>query len=335
MKILLFSYPFYPQIGGIESTSELLADVFIKAGHEVRVVTKTAFSGTEPYIYEIYRHPSAFKVFKLGLWADLVFETNPALSIAWPTLFANKKRITGLQTWVGRPDGTFSNSGKLKLEWLSLASKVIACSNALRVATFPKATVIGNPYDDNVFRRLPGVTVTKDFVFLGRLVSDKGVALAIDAFNKFQKNHADSSLTIIGVGEERELLERKVADYNISDKVTFTGGMRGEKLVECLNQHRYMLVPSIWQEPFGIVVLEGMACGCVPIVSKSGGLPDAVGEAGLVSERGDVDSLLDKMELLKNNPDLEQQLREKAVKHLQNHNRKAIADFYIRTIQSL
>lgn len=335
MKILLFSYPFYPQIGGIETTSELLADVFTKAGHEVRVVTHTIFSGAEIYDYKIYRQPSAFTVFKLGLWADLVFETNPALSIAWPTLFSNRKRITGLQTWVGRPDGTFSISGKLKLKWLALASKVVACSNALRVATFPKATVIGNPYDDNVFRELQGINKTKDFVFLGRLVSDKGVALAIEAFNKFLKNHHDGSLTIIGVGEDREILEQKVKEYNINDNVTFTGGMRGESLVECLNQHRYMLVPSIWQEPFGIVVLEGMACGCVPVVSKSGGLPDAVGEAGLVFERGDADSLLEKMELLKSNIELEKELRYNAIKHLKNHNRKAIADFYVRTIQSL
>ena len=51
-------------------------------------------------------------------------------------------------------------------------------------------------------------------------------------------------------------------------------------MVEELNRHEIMVVPSRWNELFGVVALEGMACGCAMLVSDGGGLPDAVGYAG-------------------------------------------------------
>ena len=48
-------------------------------------------------------------------------------------------------------------------------------------------------------------------------------------------------------------------------------------LVNQLNQSEILVVPSLWSEPFGIVALEGLACGCALLASDAGGLPDAVG----------------------------------------------------------
>ena len=54
-----------------------------------------------------------------------------------------------------------------------------------------------------------------------------------------------------------------------------------------MNRHRVMVVPSIWEEPFGIVALEGLACGCEVVIARSGGLPEATGPFGVTFKRGD------------------------------------------------
>jgi glycosyltransferase involved in cell wall biosynthesis len=52
-----------------------------------------------------------------------------------------------------------------------------------------------------------------------------------------------------------------------------------------------MIVPSVGAEGFGIVALEGLACGCRLLVSDAGGLPEAVGGFGDVFPMGDVNAL--------------------------------------------
>src|SRR5690606_40338743 len=92
-------------------------------------------------------------------------------------------------------------------------------------------------------------------------------------------------LTIIGDGPEAPVLKALAVKYGLEHKVDFKGSLQGKELVDCLNQHKLILVPSRWEEPFGNVALEGMACGCIPVVSDGGGLAEAVGHAGLTFQR--------------------------------------------------
>lgn len=219
-------------------------------------------------------------------------------------------------------------------------SKVIACSNAIRKRCWPDSFVIENPYEKDIFRMLPDVPKTADFVFLGRLVSDKGADLAIQAFHSlFTERDLQKAvpsnllLTIVGDGPEKERLEGMVSELGLQKNIAFRGSLSGELLVNCLNRHRFILVPSLWEEPFGIVVLEGMACGCLPIVSDGGGLPDAVGNAGLTFRRGDVDALVSCIRKVLENPGLEKQLREAATSHLAAHYPDVISGRYLEIIE--
>ena len=181
---------------------------------------------------------------------------------------------------------------KLKYKKLALADKVVAISNVIKEKTWPQAIVIHNPYDEDVFSLNSSLLQRPDFVFAGRLVSDKGVDYAIKAIHKlihctkteFFLNQKPL-FTIIGEGYERKSLEKLVADLQLENYVHFTGALKGKEVAEELQKHKYLLVPSIWEEPFGIVALEGMACGCIPLVAKSGGLPEAIGNAGIVFEK--------------------------------------------------
>ena len=76
---------------------------------------------------------------------------------------------------------------------------------------------------------------------------------------------------MIGDGPEASRLQEQAARLGIGGQIDFLGARRGEELVGLLNRHRILVVPSRYNEPFGIVALEGIACGCVVIGSEGAG----------------------------------------------------------------
>ena len=340
LKILFLSHRFHPDIGGIETISELLAYSFYADGHQVHVLTWSKDKTEKKFPFDVIRNPNLFKLFQEHAWADLVFENNPCLRLSWPGLLYHRPSIIVLQTWLAEVNNRLGFSDRAKLWWLKKANRVVAISDAVRKVCFPGATVIGNSYNVNDFKIIPGIQRNNDFVFFGRLVSDKGGELAIKAFHLLSQQLKEKdptkkySLTMIGDGPERGNLEQLVVDLQLEESVWFTGSLRGHNLAICLNQHKYLLVPSIWEEPFGIVALEGMACGCLPIVSDGGGLPGAVGNAGLTFKRGDVNALVNCMLSVLNNPKREEELREEAPGHLAVYHPNEISRKYLNVIQA-
>lgn len=339
MKILFLSHSFYPQLGGIESNSELLAAAFTAAGHEVHLLTWSEDDTGRSFPYEITRNPGSRQLLQAHQWADLVFENNPCFRLGWPGLLFRRPAVIAINTWITRPDGKVSWRDKIKISWwLKRCKAVIAVSDAVRKACWPAATVIRNPYRAADFYREPSVDRDADFVFLGRLVSDKGASQAIEAIYKLRPSMRQEGkhvpcLTIIGDGPERKALEQLVARLSLEDAVVFTGALKGEPLRKMLNRHRYMLAPSAWEEPFGNVVLEGMACGCLPIASDGGGLPEAIGNAGLVFRRNDIGSLVNSMYRVMKNPALDRQLRDAAPGHLAAHLPQVVVSKYLQVIE--
>ena len=336
LKILFISHNFSPVIGGIEVISQVLANAFTKEGHKVHLLTWSKDNSGKTFPYEVVRNPNVITLLREHRWADVVFENNPCLRLSWPRLFFRKPSIISLQTWVSRINGTISIKDKIKLKWLNKANKVISCSTAIRNRCFPESVVIQNPYQEDLFHVDSAILRDKEFIFLGRMVSDKGAELAIRAFHKVctnDKNSSDLRLTMVGDGPERKYLEEIVHKLQLDKNVKFTGSLCGDQLVKCLNQHRFLLVPSVWEEPFGVVVLEGMACGCVPIVSDGGGLPEAIGNAGLIFKRGDLDQLYDCMQKVIRNNSLQQHYRSQAETHLALHKSSIIAQKYMEVIE--
>ncbi|WP_424494961.1 glycosyltransferase family 4 protein [Salinimicrobium sp. GXAS 041] len=335
MKILILSHNFYPFIGGIEVNTELYADHFISRGHQVKILTWTPDPAAKIFGYEVIRDPGPKKIIQAHLWADILFENNPCLRLAWPGFFIKKPFVISLNTWVRRESGKIGFQDKIKMWRLHRSSKVVSASNALRQQTAPSSDVIHNPYRQNMFRVLPHIEKKKQYVFLGRLVSDKGADMAIKAIARLVKRNIAGetdvflSLTIIGDGPERASLEMLVQELGLENIVEFKGAMRGEELVTCLNQHRYILIPSIWEEPFGMVALEGMACGCLPIASRGGGLAEAVGPGGVLFRRGDLEDLVETMMKLLQDPELESRCRTSAPAHLAAHHSQLVAEKYL------
>jgi len=335
VNILLTSNKFYPDVGGIEAISALLASGFIQAGHEVCLVTQSPNHKQSDlkFPYRILRRPTARQLFATYSWAHIVLQVNLEVRQLWPLLFYNKPLIIGIQSWPSMSKPGRLSILRLKPIVLWLADQVIACSSAVKKEVQQPAVIIGNPYNANLFQRVTVIPKTNSIVFLGRLVSDKGADMIIRAFAALQLK--TWRLTIIGVGPERGPLEEMASSLGIREAVDFLGCLQGEALVNSLNHHEIMVVPSRWREPFGVVALEGLACGCVVLAADDGGLLDAVGSAGIFFRRNDQQDLQNKLALLVNDDNLRNDLRLNAVSHLPKFRHDAVSKHYLEVVNSV
>jgi glycogen synthase len=141
-------------------------------------------------------------------------------------------------------------------------------------------------------------------------------------------------LTVIGSGPDEPQLRAQTDRLHLTSQVEFVGPKSGEELVQLLNQHRVLVVPSRWNEPFGIVALEGIACGCFVIGSSGGGLPEAIGPCGVTFENGDVGMLADRLQSVLREPTSSQLTAEESNRHLAAHTSREVAQAYERVIHT-
>jgi glycogen synthase len=288
MKILLGSHHFSPSVGGIETASELLAREFVQLGHEVRVITQT--EGGNDFPFRVIRRPSSFEVVRQVAWCDIFLQNNISLRTMWPLLFVRRPLFITHQTWIANPQGRVDWPARLKLFALRFG-RSIAISHAIARQLPIPAVVIGNPYDNDIFTNRRSADRERDLIYVGRLVSDKGVDLLIDALSILRESGVQTQLTIVGSGPERPALENQVRDLKLESSVEFVGSRTGAQLAETLNRHRILVVPSRWPEPFGIVAVEAIACGCIVVGSDQGGLPEAIGPCGITFPNNDAHAL--------------------------------------------
>ena len=327
MNILLCSVPFAPSVGGIETVSALLAVRFERLGNRVVVVTRSESMQPDAANYRIVRRPSTKALFDLVRWADAVFHNNIGLRFAWPLLLLRRPWIVAHHTWIPHRGA----AGRLK-RWAAGAATNIAVSQAIADDLPVSCRVVPNPYADDVFVPMADVVRRSELIFLGRLVSDKGVSVLLDALALLARRGRIARLTVIGDGPEASRLQAQSATLGLAEQISFVGHRSGRRLAATLNGHEILVVPSVWEEPFGVVALEAMACGAVPLVTRSGGLPEAVGAHGLVVAKADPGALADGIEALLSDPALCRALSDGAAAHLARHSRERVARDYLRII---
>lgn len=341
VKILISSRQFHPSIGGSETNAEILASEFRRFGHAVKVMTQTpgtniSANGLE-FPFSIIRQPNPAKLLKLVNWCDVYFHNGIILRDAWPLLIYRKPWIIRHQTWISSADGLgdISAGWKAYLKHLLVRFSIsISISKSIATHLQHPSTIIPNPYRDDLFHVIPEIPKTKELVFLGRLVSDKGVELLIEALAELKHYGLTPRLTIIGSGPEELSLRHKTKELGIIEQVVFVGSKVGEDLVRILNEHQIMVIPSLWDEPFGVVALEGIACGCVVIGSEGGGLKDAIGPCGVTFPNGDIKALSQTLVDLLTDPDKLAIYRAKLESHLLRHKKAEVAKVYLQVIKA-
>jgi glycogen synthase len=96
-----------------------------------------------------------------------------------------------------------------------------------------------------------------------------------------------------------------------------------------------MAVPSRWPEPFGIVALEGIACGCAVVGTAPGGLPEAIGPCGVTVPNADTSVMGRALRSLLEDDSLLAAYRSCAPVHLARHSRSEVARSYLRVLESV
>jgi glycosyltransferase involved in cell wall biosynthesis len=334
VNILLTSNRFHPDLGGIETVTKILAHFFSDTNHSVRLVTQSLAdaNGDHQFPFPVLRRPSARQLLSCFRWADVVLQSNLEVRQLWPLLLYHRPLVISLHTWIRTSSGQRGGLQHLKVRALGLADQLVACSNAVRLDSTPRAHVVGNPYNSRVFRLLPDLSRCRSIAFLGRFVSDKGADLLLHAFAALRPS--DWRLSLIGDGPECSSLKHLSVQLGISESVDFLGALNGDPLAQVLNQHEILVVPSRWREPFGVVALEGLACGCVVLASDGGGLPDAVGPAGLLFRRDDQAHLTNQLRLLIEDVGLRASLRANASAHLVQFQPNVVCMKYLKSLQA-
>lgn len=164
--------------------------------------------------------------------------------------------------------------------------------------------------------------INKDDVvilFSGRTIPQKGVKELILSFKEL-KNIEKCKLLIVGSANYGEMIKTQY-DYelekmslDIRDKIKFTGYISNEELYKIHNISDISIVPSIWEELFGLVVIESMSSGLPLIVTKSGGISEIVNEkcAYIVNKDTQlVNNIADKIDYLVENPIKRKQMGQK------------------------
>jgi len=282
--LLIYSAPFYPLIGGMERFAEDLASGLTELGYKVELATRTPADGPD-----------------LGRFPFIVTRVAGYLELARAMLRHRQVLFVGLTfydvvmaTVLGRriilthhgPYVLFDNShrkylGRVK-RWMARFFPGICVSHNLAQWFDAHQQVIHNGYRDDVFNAPAGQRAAGTFAFVGRLVTEKGVDLLIRSFARLRAANPGMRLLIVGDGPEHNALSRLAAESGCGGDVTFMGSLPPQRVAALLATQRCLVVPSLGYEPFGLVALEGLAAGCEVIVTRRGGLPEAVGDFGWV-----------------------------------------------------
>src|SRR5256885_5717778 len=157
MKILFSSYLFHPSVGGIESVSKILSEKFAAAGDDVQVITQSAGGAVPDATYGVTRRPSIAQLFALLRWCDLFFQNNISLRSLIPALILRKPTLVVHQTWLQNTRGEIGWHNRLKQFLLRRVTNV-AISKAVAARVNARCLVVGNPYDENIFRTHPNLS---------------------------------------------------------------------------------------------------------------------------------------------------------------------------------
>jgi glycosyltransferase involved in cell wall biosynthesis len=150
-------------------------------------------------------------------------------------------------------------------------------------------------------------------LFVGTLEKRKNVPTLIKSFYKLKKSKVDHKLVVVGgKGWKYTKIFDLIEELNLKNEVIFTDYVSDEYLVKLYNAADLFVYPSLY-EGFGLPPLEAMACGCPVITSNTSSLPEVVGDAGIMIDPNDINSLTESMLKILTNNQLREEMSKKSL----------------------
>lgn len=159
------------------------------------------------------------------------------------------------------------------------ADKFNVLYNATDIETFRP---YGELAEANVQALLNLPKATPFILYVGRLTQDKGVDVLIQAFDHVLQLHPQAKLVIAGSsffdGAAKTTYQQSLQQLAapIAEHIVFTGFIPHQQLKYLYAAAHAVVLPSVWQDPCPLVVLESMASGTCIVASKVGGVPEVV-----------------------------------------------------------
>jgi len=168
----------------------------------------------------------------------------------------------------------------------------------------PEEKIIHMDYGFDIETIKSGLRTISDkirFGYLGRVIPVKGIALLIDCFNEL--DHSMAELNIYGkLPNSANYLKNRCSN----SAILFKGGYNYNEIAKVLSEIDVLVVPSIWYENSPLVIHEAFLAKIPVITSNLGGMSELVSHEknGLLFEPGNIDELIEKMNIFIENPEL-------------------------------
>lgn len=292
MKIALIVNPLIPvppeQYGGIERVVYVLIRELIKMGHHVTLYAHPdSQPGCELKGYRESENYGLKDLLKINLLTssllfknfDVVHTFGRMNNIASLMPFQQPKIVSyQLPPTVSQVKKAVKIAAKNSLYFT-------ACSNfiAQQINQMGNVTTIYNSVDMDGYQFNPKVDADASLVFLGRIQQEKGTAIAIEIALKTNKK-----LIIAGnIPDEQihqQYFNEQVRPFIDQEQIRYIGPVNNMQKNDLLQNASAMLMPVTWDEPFGIVMTEALACGTPVIGFNRGAVPEVVnnGSTGFV-----------------------------------------------------
>ncbi len=221
------------------------------------------------------------------------------------------------------------------LHWIRLKefqqriAEIKACNSFVVMSDYMRNNLLCNGYPSEKIiklypvkqiERVPERKPDGSLVYAGQLIRGKGIDLLLKAMTKMRNR---AKLFILGVGNDEERLKELCAKYRLTNRVEFTGWVRNS--TEYLDKASVAVVPSLWQEPFGLVGIEAFSRK-VPVVGFDvGGINEWLKHEGngiLVPERNTL-KMAAALDCLISNEELAEQFGDSGYRFVKDHFKKS------------
>ena len=276
--------------GGIERIVSMLTEKLVQHGHEVTlfaspgsvtsaklisVFHKPLIEANIPWSNQIWNLKNLSTAYEMAV--DGKFDIIHSHLDLWTLFFQNLTKVPSMNTMHNPLYRT--NADATKDDRLSLFTQeahrtnivfISESARKLAMVDLPKSRVIYNGIDLQHFHfnKKGG----KHFIWIARMNKHKGVENAIAAAEKL-----GAELILAGrIDPTQQEYFEKVIKPHTNEKIRYVGELKDNELSDFYGSARALLYPIEWEEPFGLVVAEAMACGTPVIAYHRGSMEELI-----------------------------------------------------------
>jgi glycosyltransferase involved in cell wall biosynthesis len=251
--------------------------------------------------------------------------------------------IHGLPKSIILPDGRESTdydefASDFDFDFILAVSENVAeaLKKYLKLEVHDRIRMVYSGIDLSTFRPLPDVEKEWDVAFMGRLEAMKAVDLFPEMLSILRPRFPRLKMMMTGEGSLKSWLFKEFEKRNVSSMVDYRGVVETDDVPLLLNKSHIFLYPSR-QEPFGLSIIEAMACG-VPVISTNVFGPGEIihpNYDGIAVPSDDVNALADAVDLLLSDRELREKIAKNALRSVQRYDIREYAKQLLTIYQDL